>query len=263
VIWLEADPTRLEQILWNLLNNSAKYTPNGGEISLVVEAVEGEVVLRVRDTGIGIKPEMLPRIFDMFVQVKDHEGHSQDGLGIGLCLVRTLVEMHEGSITAHSDGPGHGSEFAVRLPRPARSSVVTVPATDRHHEPGGKPPRCRVLVVDDNVDAATSLGTLLRLHGQEVRVANDGAEALSVAREFRPQVILLDIGMPRMDGNEVVRRLREFPEFEKILIVALTGWGRESDEARTRAAGFDHHLVKPADPGAILDLLTKTGIAVT
>ena len=194
----------------------------------------------------------------MFVQVGEHTDHSQGGLGIGLSLVRTLVEMHGGSITARSDGPGTGQ----RVRRPAARPRGGSGAEHRHRRqigrasPGGRPPRRRILVVDDNVDAARSLARLLaRLYGQEVRVAHDGPEALTVAGEFRPEVVLLDIGLPGMDGNEVARRLRERPEFEKTLIVALTGWGQESDVERSRAAGFDHHLVKPANPEAILELL--------
>ena len=199
---------------------------------------------------------MLPKVFDMFVQVGEHRDHAQGGLGIGLSLVRTLVEMHGGSITATSDGPGHGSEFVLRLPVLSRTQGVEAPQRDRPGEPAGKTPRRRILVVDDNVDAARSLARLLtRVYGQEVRVAHDGPEALAVAGEFRPEVVLLDIGLPGMDGNEVARRLRGRPEFEKTLIVALTGWGQEEDVARSREAGFDHHLVKPANPDAIRELL--------
>ncbi len=259
-IRVEADATRLEQVLGNLLNNSAKYTAPGGLIRLSVEPDGGEVVVRVRDTGIGIRAEMLPKVFDMFVQVGEHRDHAQGGLGIGLSLVKTLVEMHGGSITANSDGPGHGCEFVVRLPLlvgdlPSRS-------TERGHGRGtdARPHRRRILVVDDNVDAARSLSRLLeRLYGQDVRVAHDGPEALAAADEFLPQVVLLDIGLPGMDGHEVARRLRGRPEFAGALIVALTGWGQEDDLARSREAGFDHHLVKPADPDAIRDLLINPG----
>jgi signal transduction histidine kinase/ActR/RegA family two-component response regulator len=258
-IRLEADPTRLEQIFWNLLNNAAKYTPPGGRIALSVEPDGGEVVLRVRDSGIGIKPEMLPRIFDMFVQVGEHKDHAQGGLGIGLSLVRTLVRMHGGSITAHSDGPDEGCEFVVRLPVLPRTRRVDAMGPDRRRDSVDKPPCRRILVVDDNIDAARSLELLLaRVYGQDVRLANNGPEALSVAGEFHPDVVLLDIGLPGMDGNEVARRLRDRPDFESTLIVALTGWGQESDVERSRAAGFDHHLVKPANPDAILGLLRKT-----
>ena len=255
-IRLVGDPTRLEQILWNLLNNSAKYTEPGGEITLSVEPEGGEVVVRVRDTGIGIRPEMLPKIFDMFVQLEDHKAHAQGGLGIGLCLVRTLVELHEGSITVHSDGLGTGSEFAVRLPILPVAGVVRAPAPNQRGGSSATPPRRRILVVDDNMDAAKSLARLLeRLHGQEVRVAHDGPEALAVADEFRPEVVLLDIGLPGMSGYEVAEHLRGLPEFEETLIVALTGWGQEDDRRRSRGAGIDHHLVKPVDPEALTRLL--------
>ena len=190
------------------MNNATKYTEPGGRIALSVEREDGDVVVRVRDSGMGIKPEMLPRIFDMFVQAGDHVDHAHGGLGIGLCLVRTLVELHSGSITAQSAGPGRGSEFVVRLPVLPPARVPRAPKEDGDGQPDGKPPCCRILVVDDNVDAAKSLGMLLSLYGQEVRVANDGPEALIVAAEFRPDVVLLDIGMPRMDGNQVVRHLR-------------------------------------------------------
>jgi CheY-like chemotaxis protein len=203
---------------------------------------------------------MLPRIFEMFVQVRDHGQHAQGGLGIGLSLVRTLVEMHGGSIVAHSEGPGRGSEFLVRLPVLEEARGIKGTPSEPGRGKVASLPRRRILVVDDNVDAARSLARLLsRLHDQEVRVAHDGQEALSVAREFRPEVVLLDIGLPGMDGHEVARRLREQPEFRGTLIVALTGWGQESDVERSRAAGFDHHLVKPANPDAILELLASPG----
>ncbi len=259
-IRLEADPTRLEQVLWNLLNNSAKYSPPGGKIALTVEPGAGEVVLRVRDEGIGIAPGMLPHIFDMFVQVGDHKDHAQGGLGIGLSLVRTLVEMHGGSIAAHSQGPGTGSEFVVRLPvlAPTREAGK---AADRHRGGAGTgPPRRRILVVDDNIDAARSLARLLsRLYGQEVQVAHDGPEALEKAGEFRPEVVLLDIGLPGMSGYQVAERLRGRPEFESTLIVALTGWGQEDDRRRSVESGIDRHLVKPVKPEDILDLLVAGG----
>ena len=202
----------------------------------------------MRDTGIGIAPEMLPRVFEMFAQVDHRSDRSQGGLGIGLGLVKTLVEMHGGTITAHSDGPGTGQRVrrpAARPRRPRRPSGRAGAGSARGTE--AALPRRRILVVDDNVDAAKSLARLLtRLYGQEVRVAHDGPAALAAAGEFRPEVVLLDIGLPGMDGYEVARRLRERPEFEETLLVALTGWGQEADRERSRAAGFDHHLVKPA-----------------
>ncbi len=258
-IRLEADPTRLEQVLWNLLNNAAKYTEPGGQIRLAVESGEGEVAIRVWDTGIGIAPEMLPEVFEMFAQVDHRSARTQGGLGIGLGLVKTLVGMHGGTITAHSAGPGTGSEFVVRLPAlPATSPQGAPSGQDRPGEAGTALPCRRILVVDDNADAAHSLAKVLsRLYGQEVRVAHEGHEALEAAQSFRPEVVLLDIGMPGMDGYEVARRLRDLPECEGTLLVALTGWGQEQDRVRSQDAGFDHHLVKPVDPEMLRGLLAE------
>jgi CheY-like chemotaxis protein/two-component sensor histidine kinase len=257
---LEADPTRLEQILWNLLNNAIKYTEPGGSIRIEVVPEGAKVAIRVRDTGVGIEPAMVPLVFDMFVQAGHSAESAQGGLGIGLSLVKTLVELHGGSVGVRSDGRGRGTEFVVRLPvlveRPGHRDEPTVRADAPGTRP--KPPRRRVLVVDDNTDAATSLARLLsRIYGQEVRVAHDGPEALQAAEEFHPELVLLDIGMPGMDGYEVARQLRLRPGFEGTLLVALTGWGQESDRDRSREAGFDHHLVKPVDPDALLGLLTE------
>jgi PAS domain S-box-containing protein len=256
-IHLQADPTRLEQVLGNLLNNAIKYTDPGGRIALEVGRHGDEAVVRVRDNGIGLEPEMRTRIFEMFIQAGRQADRSQGGLGIGLGLVRRLVEMHGGTVTAHSRGLGSGSEFVVRLPvlphRPPgqdQSKPIDAPPLE------AKPARRRVLVVDDNHDAAHSLARVLsRLYGQEVQVAHDGPSALDAAPAFRPDLILLDIGMPGMDGNEVARRLRAQPGFESTLIVALTGWGQASDVERSRKAGFDRHLVKPANVEAIRALL--------
>jgi two-component system CheB/CheR fusion protein len=229
-------------------------------MSLVVELEGGEVVLRVRDTGIGIEPEMLPRIFGMFVQVKDHKRHAQGGLGIGLGLVRRLVEMHGGSIAALSDGPGTGSEFVVRLPVLTTMPVEEGPPRTSGVRRDSGLVRRRILVVDDNVDAANSLAKYLtRLHGQDVRVAHDGPSALNEAEEFRPEVVVLDIGMPGMDGYEVARQLRSRPETQGASLVAMTGWGQEGDLRRSREAGFDRHLVKPVDPEDLLALLAENG----
>ncbi len=248
---LEADPTRLEQVFWNLLSNAAKYTDPGGRIRLTAAREGDEAVVRVEDTGIGIEPAMLPRIFEMFVQADDREGRSQGGLGLGLSLVKSLVALHGGRVEALSGGPALGSAFVVRLPVSTREAAPLPAAM-----PNGPPPRRRVLVVDDNVDAAVSLGRLLsRLYGQEVRVAHDGPSALGCAEEFRPEVVLLDIGMPGMDGYEVARRLRARPESARALLVALTGWGQESDRQKSRQAGIDHHLVKPVEPETIREIL--------
>jgi CheY-like chemotaxis protein/two-component sensor histidine kinase len=256
-ISLAADPTRLEQILGNLINNAIKYTEPGGSIAVKAERERDVAVIRVCDSGIGIAPELLPHIFDLFFQAEDHRDRSQGGLGIGLSLVRRLVAMHGGTITAHSAGPRMGSEFVVRLPAlrgsregEAPAEAVAVPGTPR------KPPRRRILVVDDNLDAANSLARLLkRLYGQDVRVAHDGPGALESVDLFQPDVVLLDIGMPGMDGYEVAQRLRQKPELAGLKIVALTGWGQETDRLRSKAVGFDLHLVKPVDPVVLGRLL--------
>ena len=249
-IFVNADRDRLSQVLSNLLNNAAKYTESGGSICVQAEQDGEEAVFRVSDTGAGIPPSMLPHIFDLFIQVDQSLDRSQGGLGIGLTLVRRLVEMHGGKVQASSEGPGRGSEFVVRLPlenaepRPALSDngdAVPHPA-DSH---------CRVLVVDDNVDAAETLAMLARLHGHEVRIAHTGPSGLEAARNYHPEIVLLDIGLPGLDGYEVARRLRNEPGGDQILLVAVTGYGREEDRSRARAAGFDHHLIKPFDPASL------------
>jgi CheY-like chemotaxis protein len=254
-ILLEADPTRLEQVFVNLLNNAAKYTDPGGRIELLVQP-EGETVrLRLRDTGRGISPEVLPHIFDLFVQSERSLDRSEGGLGIGLTLVKRLVEMHGGTVAAHSDGIGQGSEFAVCLPtlpaeRPDRSRTLR-PA-------GGSEGRSvRVLLVEDNLDAARTLAELLELLGHEVRMAHDGPTALAIAAGYRPEVVLLDLGLPVMDGYEVARRLRQEAGLGEVRLVALTGYGQEEDRRRASEAGFDHHLVKPVELGAIQELLAE------
>jgi PAS domain S-box-containing protein len=256
-IWLDADPTRLEQVLWNLLNNAIKYTEPGGRIWLTAERDNDKLVLNVRDTGIGIEPAMLSHIFEMFFQAGHPARRSQGGLGIGLSLVKTLIELHGGTIMAESPGVGQGTEFLVRLP--------ALPPSSAPRPPFGLPPgietistpKCRrILVVDDNVDAANSLARVLRkLDGHEVAIAHDGPSALAAAEAFRPEIVLLDIGMPGMTGYEVAERLRANPEFAGVLLVALTGWGQESDRHQSRAAGFDHHLVKPVDLEALRELI--------
>jgi PAS domain S-box-containing protein len=252
-VWLDADPTRLAQVLANLLNNAAKYTERGGDISLTAARAEGEVVVSVRDTGIGIAAEHLPRLFEMFSQAAPALERSQGGLGIGLALVEGLVEMHGGTVAAKSEGPGKGSELVVRLPV-ADASPVPAPSVPGGERPGASLGR-RVLVADDNRDAADSLATMLRLAGHEVHAAHDGQEAVEAAAWFRPEVALLDIGMPRLNGYEAARRIRELPWGKGVVLVAVTGWGQEEDRRRAREAGFDHHLTKPADPAAIERLL--------
>jgi PAS domain S-box-containing protein len=245
---LDADLVRLAQVFLNLLNNSAKYTERGGKIWLTTEREADTVVVRVRDTGVGIPPQMLPRIFDMFTQVDRSLERAQGGLGIGLTLVRRLVEMHGGTVEAHSEGPGKGSEFIVRLPvahngarQKAGKGLEASDAT-----PAGR--RHRILVVDDNQDAANSLAMLLRMKGHEVRIAYDGLEAVEAAAAYQPDVALLDVGLPRLNGFDVARRIRQTDKDRRVILVALTGWGHEEDRRRSKEAGFDHHLVKPADP---------------
>jgi signal transduction histidine kinase/CheY-like chemotaxis protein len=253
-LWMEVDPHRLAQVLTNLLNNAAKYTDPGGRIELCAEQEGAEIVLRVRDTGIGIAPQMLPRIFDLFVQAERRLDRSQAGVGIGLTLVKRLVEMHGGRVEVASPGVGRGSEFIVRLPgvgqteSPARTTRVETTAD-------GPLPTRRILVVDDNRDAAESLAALLRLKAQKVEVAHDGPAALEAVKHFEPEIVFLDIGMPGMDGYEVARHLRGRSDLRGVTLVALTGFGQEEDRARSRAAGFDHHVVKPIDPSALHALL--------
>jgi len=257
-ILLKADPTRLEQILFNLLINAAKYTPQGGKIWLDVEQTQTEVIIRVRDTGIGIEAELLPKVFDLFLQGERRVGLSHEGGGIGLSLAKNLVELHGGTITAHSQGPDVGSEFVVKLPMVSRIQ------SRREHTPEAIPsqaleslPRRRILIVDDNVQAADSLGRLMSVaFGQEVRVVYNGKSALELAGSFLPEVILLDLEMTGMDGYEVAMRLRERPECSRALIVAVTGWGHEEDRRRSRELGFDLHLVKPVTVRDLRTMLT-------
>jgi PAS domain S-box-containing protein len=257
-LWIEADLTRIEQILANLLHNAAKFTEPGGEISLAAEPQGSEVLLRVRDTGAGIDPGLLPRIFDLFVQEERSLARSQGGLGIGLTLVRTLVERHGGTIEAASEGPGRGSEFRVRLPLIHPPAPPERAAAAREiREAGGTP--ARVLLVEDNLDAAMALGELLRIWGHPVEMAHDGVAALQAAREVRPEVVLLDIGLPGMDGYEVASRLRATPGLERVRLIALTGYGQEADRRRSSLAGFDHHLVKPVDLEHLRGLLAGDG----
>jgi CheY-like chemotaxis protein len=256
---LDADLTRLAQALSNLLNNAAKYTDRGGRIWLAAEREGSDAVVTVRDTGMGISTEMLPRVFEMFTQVDRSLDHAQGGLGIGLTLVKRLIEMHGGSVEARSGGPGKGSQFIVRLP-----VVVDVQTPARRRKArgglgssrtGGAVAGLRILVADDNPDSAKSLGMLLKLAGNDTRTAFDGLEAVGVADEFRPDVILLDIGMPRMNGYDAARHIRGQSWGERAVLIALTGWGQDGDKLRSREAGFDHHLVKPLETAALMRLL--------
>ena len=257
-ILLKADPTRLEQILFNLLINATKYTPEGGEIWLDVELSQSEVIIRVRDTGIGIEPDLLPKVFDLFLQGERRVGLSHEGGGIGLSLAKNLVELHGGTITAHSLGPDIGSEFVVKLPMISRgqSQREQVPEAIKP-EASELLPRRRILIVDDNVQAADSLGKLMSVvFGQEVGVVYNGKSALELAGSFLPEVVLLDLEMTGMDGYEVAMRLRERSECSKALIVAVTGWGHEEDRRRSREMGFDLHLVKPVTARDLRAMLT-------
>jgi CheY-like chemotaxis protein len=240
---VRADPRRLEQVVVNLLSNATKYTDPGGAIRLTVGRDGEAMVLRVRDTGLGIDPELLPHVFDLFVQADRSLDRSRGGMGIGLTLVRRLVELHRGTVDVHSAGLGQGSEFVVRLPvemPPSRPSPSPPPPPTR---PAAPP--TRVLLVDDNVDYAKGLATLLRASGYEIRVAHSGSTALEAMGAERPDVLVLDIGLPEMDGYEVARRVRQDPELRRLRIVGLSGYRPESDSPLARAARFDSYLLKP------------------
>jgi len=248
-VWLDGDVVRLGQILGNVLNNAVKYTDRGGRVVVRARREQEDVLVEVRDNGHGIAQDQLDRIFEMFARAP---GQTQGGLGIGLALARRLVEMHGGTIAARSDGPGQGSEFVIRLPvvvAPGNSEGVTGRL--------GALPSKRILVVDDNRDAGDSLAMILRILGVDVRVARSGQEALAALDSFDADIVLLDIGMPDMDGYEVARRIRARGGSASPAIVAVTGWGQEQDRRRAKEAGFDHHLVKPADLQALNALLAS------
>lgn len=257
-IYLNVDFTRLSQVLSNLLTNSAKYSGRGAKIWVTVEVIEDEIVFAVKDTGIGIPREELPRIFEMFSQVDRSIERATGGLGIGLALVKGLVEMHGGTVTAESEGPGLGSLFTVRLPltetRPMVENRPVGPV-----EPNRCVPRRRILVVDDNQDSAVSLSRMLTLSGNEVRTAYDGKQAIDSARNFQPDVILMDVGMPRLNGYEATRQIREEPWGRSAIIIALTGWGQFSDRVLSEEAGCDGHLVKPVDLAELEKLIQNLG----
>lgn len=251
-VLMTADRARMAQVIGNLLNNACKFTDTGGRVLVHVERQGDEVVIRVRDTGIGMAPADLPRVFDMFTQLDASRERSHDGLGIGLTLVRTLVDLHGGSISAHSEGLGKGSEFVVRLPISGADDTASVtPARG-----SGTRTRRRVLVVDDNEDGAESLALLLQLVGHETFTAHDGHEALRVFERVGPDAALLDIGLPGLDGLELCRRIRALPGGRDVLLIAVTGWGQEDDRMLSREAGFDAHVVKPVDPDALALLLS-------
>jgi len=259
--FLNADPVRFAQVLSNLLNNAAKYTPPGGRIALKAEHLGDEVEVSVTDNGIGISSESLESIFEMFTQIGSQSSNGQSGLGIGLSLAKGLVALHGGTIEAHSEGLGRGSEFRVRVP--TRLTPDAGSAT-----PGRRvmtPRRLKILVVDDNRDAAESLAMLLQLKGHEVQIAYDGENALQLAEDFRPHTVLLDLGMPKMNGYEACRRIREQTWGTQMTLIAVTGWGQEDDRRNSTAAGFDGHLVKPVDPETLeevsMHLHSRVGLA--
>lgn len=252
---LHGDPVRLAQAISNLLNNAAKYTPNGGLIRLVVERDSGCAVVRVIDNGIGIAEAALPHVFDLFMQEDESSGRAQGGLGIGLTLVRTFVHLHGGEVRAFSAGLNRGCEFVIRLPATEcahqeshEGDAATAPAKHAH----------RILIVDDNEDGAQSLAMLLELQGNVVATAYDGPEAVKAVGEFHPDVVLLDIGLPTINGYDTARLMREHPDSRDALIIALTGWGQEEHRRRSREAGFDHHLVKPVDLRVLEGLLASS-----
>ena len=255
-ITVDADAIRLAQIVGNLLNNASKFTDRGGRLRLAVEREGGDIVIRVADNGIGIDKRQLPRVFDLFMQVDTSLTRSATGLGIGLGLVKQLVTLHGGSVEARSGGVGQGSEFIVRLP-------IVVTAAPPAAEAGGDLPANaaaeRILIADDHRDAASSIASLLQLDGNVTETAHDGLAAFTAAEAFRPGVILLDIGMPKMNGYDVARKIRAASWGRDMVLIALTGWGQPEDREKSREAGFDHHLVKPVDPSALTRLLA--GIA--
>ena len=256
-VYLDADPTRLAQVFANLLTNAAKYTDRGGRINLTAGRQGGEVVVLVRDTGIGIAPDHLPKLFEMFSQVDSALERSQGGLGIGLSLVKGLVKMHGGTVEVRSEGLGKGSEFVVRLPVLSDKHDPRTPQPSGSVEGTSRTKR-RILVADDNRNAAESLAMMLRLAGHEVYAVHDGQEAVEAAAWFRPELALLDIGMPKLNGFEAARRIREQAWGQKIILAAITGWGQEEDKRRAGEAGFNHHLTKPVDPAALEKLLASS-----
>jgi signal transduction histidine kinase len=252
-IFVDADPTRLSQAIANLLTNAAKYTETAGRIWVTAAREGHDAVIKVRDSGIGIQPELLPHIFDVFVQAERSLARSQGGLGIGLTLVKRIVELHGGSVTASSVGLGKGSEFVIRVPAANHLTATEQKSIVSISDPATR----RVLVVDDNVDAAESIGMMLELRGHQVRIVHDGFAAVEAAQRDRPDVILLDIGMPGRDGYEVAQILRADSRFAATKIVALTGYGKEEDRRRAREAGMDHHLTKPIDADSLDTLVRK------
>lgn len=254
-VWVDGDADRLRQVVGNLVSNAIKYTPEGGGLHVGIAREGGQATLTVRDTGMGIEPDLLPRVFELFEQGPRTLDRSQGGLGIGLTLVQLLVQLHGGRVEAHSAGAGRGSEFRVWLPA---SEALAAPAPAADVAPRAVPVR-RILIVEDNVDVADTTAAMLRLSGHTVRVVHGGAEALDAVAGFHPEVVLLDIGLPHMDGYEVARRLRETAACDAAWLVALTGYGQPADRLRGRDAGFDEHLLKPVDPTALEDIIARSG----
>ena len=254
-VYLDADPGRIGQALENLLGNAAKYTERGGRIRLAASVEGRELVLSVRDSGIGLAEDQLASVFDMFAQTESTRERAQGGLGIGLALVKAIAKAHHGDVMAYSEGPGKGSEFMVTLPLGTprmlerESAGAAAPAS---------PERRRVLIADDNSDAAESLALMLQLGGHDVRTGRDGVEAVSIAESFRPHVAVLDIGMPRMNGYDAARAIRALPGADAVVLVALTGWGQDEDKRRAEEAGFDHHFTKPVDAAQLESLIVSS-----
>ena len=255
LITVDGDKTRLIQVLSNILHNASKFTDPGGRIHLKVSREGSHVAISVADTGIGIAPNLIPTVFELFTQVHAKSERAQGGLGIGLALVRRLTEMHGGTVTARSDGPGSGTEFTVRIPTLTAQRVVTTDDAGSDHRPVMQP--CRILVADDNHDAAESLTLQLQLAGHEVKMVHDGLEALDVAKAFEPHIVLLDLGMPRLDGYETARRMRLHSWGKRATLIAVTGWGQQQDRQRTSQAGFDVHLVKPVSEAQLFRALAS------
>jgi PAS domain S-box-containing protein len=253
-VWVIADATRLAQVFSNLLSNAARYTPRGGRIFVTAAVTGEEATVVVADTGVGIPPDLLPRIFDMFTQLPADRDRTHRGLGIGLTLAKRLVELHHGAIEARSDGPGRGSQFIVRLPVEKELELLAEASTAAA---AIAPSGCRVLVAEDDGDAAEMMEVMLQYKGHDVRIAGDGVQALDLAQSFQPQIAFLDIGMPRMDGYEAARRIRAALG-PGVMLVALTGWGQDEDKRRSLEAGFDHHLTKPPDPDVLDQLIAQS-----
>jgi PAS domain S-box-containing protein len=255
-MWLEGDPARLEQVIANLLSNAAKYTYDGGKIWLTAEREGSNVVIRVKDTGMGIEPSMLISIFDMFTQVDQSRGRREGGLGVGLSIVKSIVELHGGTVEAFSEGRGRGSEFVVRMP------IISAQVTPEPRTPTVQdaPRTLRILVVDDNADAAESLAMLVRLYGHEVKAVHSGVDALNLLKTYTPQIAILDLSMPMMDGIELAHHIRLNKALDKMVLIALTGLAQTTDRENTRDAGFQRHLVKPVDPHQLQGLLSELAV---